>query len=318
HQDLRLYTVSSVDDATVCNDEKLASGSTAAYVSSAELFLQDTIFREDKPWPSVIWAPSNMIDSDEAPNLQISVLMDALPSSWRGTLVMLDQLYGYGYGWNTGNPTLGTLSGVKPVNEFSPATRDSGVERMERYRQRDPRVTFMSAFPIYQGRLFENEKSRIGERCYGCSIHYHYVSDGPNSPEAYGGAKMVHSAVTEMLANVLITKAVGTKAALRERTDTQSSDATSTAEERKADTRTFELCTDCPATLIPLHVKPSPLLKCATVSALPGNATVGKAWDDERCPSWCMAREPDRQASKGAGLVDVRVCETTSTGEDHA
>lgn len=55
---------------------------------------------------------------------------------------------------------------------------------------------------IYQGRLFENEKSRIGERCYGCSIHYHYVSDGPNSPEAYGGAKMVHSAVTEMLANV--------------------------------------------------------------------------------------------------------------------
>ncbi|CAB1114832.1 unnamed protein product [Ectocarpus sp. CCAP 1310/34] len=318
YQDLRLYTVSSVDDATVCNDEKLASGSTAAYVSSAELFLQDTIFRENKPWPSVIWAPSNMIDLDEAPNLQISVLMDALPSSWRGTLVMLDQLYGYGYGWNTGNPTLGTLSGVKPVNEFSPATGESGLERMERYRQQDPRVTFMSAFPMYQGRLFENEESRIGKRCYGCSIHYHYVSDDPNSPEAYGGAKMVHSAVTEMLANVLISKAVGTKAALRERAGTQSSDATSTAEERKADTRTFELCTDCPASLIPLHVKPSPLLKCDTVSALPGNATVGKAWDDERCPDWCMAREPERQASKGTGLVDVRVCETSSTGEGHS
>lgn len=31
---------------------------------------------------------------------------------------------------------------------------------------------------------------------------YHYISDGPSSPEAYGGAKMVHSAVTETLANV--------------------------------------------------------------------------------------------------------------------
>lgn len=65
--------MTSVEDATVCHDEKLASGSTAAYVSSAELFLKDTIFREGEAWPNVIWAPSNMIDSDEAPNLQISV-----------------------------------------------------------------------------------------------------------------------------------------------------------------------------------------------------------------------------------------------------
>ncbi|CAM9438074.1 unnamed protein product [Scytosiphon promiscuus] len=307
YQDLRLYTVTSVEDATVCNDEKLASGSTAAYVSSAELFLKDTIFREGGPWPTVVWAPSNMIDADEAPNLQISVLMDALPPSWTGTLVMMDHLYAYGYGWNTGNPTMATLRGVKPVNEFSPPTSDSGLARMDRYRQRDPRVTFMSAFPIYQARLFENERSRIGKRCYGCSIHYHFVSEGPDSPEAYGGAKMVHSAVTETLANIVLTKAVGSKEALYGRAATAS--ATVEAGERRTDVGTvFELCTDCPASLIPLHVKPKPLLVCDITSALPGNATVGQAWDNELCPDWCMAQNPDREASQGAGLVEVRVC----------
>lgn len=59
-------------------------------------------------------------------------------------------------------------------------------------------------FPqIYQAKLFENEMSRVGKRCYGCSIHYHYISE-TNSSEAYDGSKMVHSAVTEMIANVRI------------------------------------------------------------------------------------------------------------------
>eukprot|EP00903_Cladosiphon_okamuranus_P014398 g13366.t1 len=311
YQDLRLYTVTSVEDATVCNDEKLTSGSTAAYVSAAKLFLKDTIFREGGDWPNVIWAPSNMIDSDEAPNLQISVLMDALPPSWQGNLVMMDHLYGYGYGWNTGNPTMSTLSGVKPVNEFSPQTPDSGVGRMAQYRQRDPRVSFVSAFPIYQARLFENENSRMGQRCYGCSIHYHYISDGPSSPDSYGGAKMVHSAVTETLANLIISKAVGTKVALYNKaaTESPSSSAAAAEEKRRAEIETsFELCSDCPASLVPLHIKPVPRLQCDTTPALPGNASVGSAWDNELCPEWCMAAEPDRRVRIGSGFVDVRVC----------
>lgn len=63
----------SVEDSTVCNNEKLESGSTAAYVNSAQLFFERTIFQDDQPWPTVVWAPSNMVDLDEAPNVQISV-----------------------------------------------------------------------------------------------------------------------------------------------------------------------------------------------------------------------------------------------------
>ena len=104
-QDLRLYTVLTVEDATVCNDEKLASGSTAAYAGSAELFLKETIFREggggEEPgdergqgqggqaWPTVVFAPSNMVDSDEAPNLQISVRVPLVAIGGSGVPVCL-------------------------------------------------------------------------------------------------------------------------------------------------------------------------------------------------------------------------------------
>lgn len=54
---------------------------------------------------------------------------------------------------------------------------------------------------MYQAKLFENESTRDGVRRYGGSVHYHYMSSGANE-ESYGGAKMVHSTLIEMLSNV--------------------------------------------------------------------------------------------------------------------
>lgn len=56
--------------------------------------------------------------------------------------------FGQGHGWNTGNPTLEALNGVKPVNEHSVPSSDSGIGRMDRYRQRNPPTVFMSVFPV--------------------------------------------------------------------------------------------------------------------------------------------------------------------------
>lgn len=69
-----------MEDATVCNDERLESGSTAAYITSSRLFFEQTVFQEGQPWPDVIWAPSNMVDLNEASNVQISVSKNA--RSW--------------------------------------------------------------------------------------------------------------------------------------------------------------------------------------------------------------------------------------------
>lgn len=58
----------------MCNNEKLASGSTAVYVESCREFLASTVFKSDggTPWPTAILAPSNMEKSNKS-NLQTKV-----------------------------------------------------------------------------------------------------------------------------------------------------------------------------------------------------------------------------------------------------
>ena len=52
-----------------------------------------------------------------------------------------------------------------------------------------------------QANLFENQSTRHGKRKYGGRVHYHYMTSN-SSVEAYGGAKMVHSTMTEMISNL--------------------------------------------------------------------------------------------------------------------
>ena len=54
---------------------------------------------------------------------------------------------------------------------------------------------------MYQSKLYENQNTRGGKRWYGGSQHYHFMTSN-SSVEAYGGAKMVHSTMTEMISNV--------------------------------------------------------------------------------------------------------------------
>ena len=60
-------------DATICNNEKLQSGSSASFVRSCKHFLDWEIFQEGSDWPSVIMAPSQMINEEDAANLAIEV-----------------------------------------------------------------------------------------------------------------------------------------------------------------------------------------------------------------------------------------------------
>eukprot|EP00904_Undaria_pinnatifida_P003351 jgi/Undpi1/13016/HiC_scaffold_8.g02679.m1 len=212
-KDFRLYTVAEKGDSTICNNEKLQSASTAAYVSSCKDFLDKVVFEEGTHWPTVIMALSNLVDDEGASNMPIEVMMEALPTNWDGSLVMVDHMAGFGNHWNQGNPTMTNLKDVDMTYHEIPNTGDFGLGKMARYQEQDPRVTFMSVFPMYQAKLFENESTRDGVRRYGGSVHYHYMSSGANE-ESYGGAKMVHSTLIEMLSNIVIGKAVGTKQAL--------------------------------------------------------------------------------------------------------
>eukprot|EP00904_Undaria_pinnatifida_P003348 jgi/Undpi1/13013/HiC_scaffold_7.g02677.m1 len=302
-RDFRLYTVVGAEDATVCNNEKLESGSTAAYVRSCKHFLDWVVFKEEENWPSLIMAPSNMVDSDTAPNLPIEVVMAALPETWRGKLLMVDHMAGFANHWAEVNPTRTALDDVDITYHRQPHTIDNGLGKMARYQEQDPRTSFMSMFPMGQAKLYENQNTRHGKRQYAGSVHYHYMSSN-SSVEAYGGAKMVHSTITEMISNILFAKIVGTKAALY-------ADAAQQYTPADGSTffgDTFTMCTDCPSGLLPFHVKPNPNPVCEKLKALPGDAPKGQVWDNELCPDWCLATAPVSQKATESGPVDVRVC----------
>ena len=59
------------EDEIICNDEKLVSGSTAAFVRSCEKFMSYTVFGADQLWPSTILAPAFL--HTDGPNVAIEV-----------------------------------------------------------------------------------------------------------------------------------------------------------------------------------------------------------------------------------------------------
>lgn len=70
---MRLWTVDRKVESVECNNAKLVSGSTTAYIRSARDFLKSTVFQEGQPWPAVIAAPLFLRDDDQSPNCPIEV-----------------------------------------------------------------------------------------------------------------------------------------------------------------------------------------------------------------------------------------------------
>ncbi|CBJ32277.1 expressed unknown protein [Ectocarpus siliculosus] len=304
YQDMRLYQVSGKTDSVVCNNEKLTSGSTSAFVHSAKDFLASTVFRDGTQWPATILAPSYLVPEKNV-NHMIEVLMDSLPPSWEGKLLFVDHMAGFSIHWTQGNPTRAALKDVRITATGRTPTDDVALRKMDGYQTQDPRVSFMSAFPMYQAKLFENERSRQGIRHYGASIHYHYMSSTTSDPEAHNGTTMVHSTMTEMLANIMLGQAVETKAELY----AKAAASTGGSEQERADVgKSFQVCSDCPRQMLPVHVKPIPEPVCEIVESLPGNAETGEVWDGELCPDWCMKQAPVSQKETQSGPVDVREC----------
>ncbi|CAM9938670.1 unnamed protein product [Ectocarpus sp. 4 AP-2014] len=304
----RIILFNSVD-SLVCNNEKLVSGSTSAFIHSAEQFLASTIFREGGPWPTVVMAPSNLFPSNkEGTQFSVEVLMDALPPSWEGKLSFVDHMAGFEVLWREENPTMTALEDVRMWYLGSSPDDDNGLGKMDGYETQDPRVSFMSVFPMYQAKLFENQESNNGIngiRRFAASHHFHYVSSDASDPETRNGTVMVHSTITEMLANVMIGRAVETKAKLYAKA------AASTDETRKMNAevgKSFQVCSDCPSALLPFHVKAIPESVCEIVESLPGHAKTGEVWTGSLCPDWCMTQAPVSQSKTESGVVEVRRC----------
>ncbi|CAN0367600.1 unnamed protein product, partial [Ectocarpus sp. 12 AP-2014] len=80
--------------------------------------------------------------------LTYQVLMDALPPSWSGKLSFVDHMAGFEVLWKEENPTMTALEDVRMWYLGSSPDDDNGLGKMDGYETRDPRVTFMSVFPV--------------------------------------------------------------------------------------------------------------------------------------------------------------------------
>lgn len=70
---MRLKSFSSEEDVIVCHNSKLASGGSAAYVSAADQFLRNYIFREGSHWPDVIVSSGYLTTDMRRGNLSVKV-----------------------------------------------------------------------------------------------------------------------------------------------------------------------------------------------------------------------------------------------------
>ncbi|CAN0067961.1 unnamed protein product [Ectocarpus sp. 4 AP-2014] len=299
-------------DSVVCNNEKLATESTSALIHSAGQFLASTVFPDGGPWPTMMMASSALIPTrEEGTQFSVEVLMDALPPSWEGKLLFVEQMAGFGYYWREENPTVTALKDARIWYKHMAPDDDNRLGKMDGYQTRDPRVSFMSLFPMYQAKLFENGQSRDGIRRYGSSQHFHYVSKDASAPETRNGTVMVHSTITEMLANIMFGRVVHTKANLYAKA------AASNDEIRRISAevgKSFQVCTDCPSALLPFHVKPIPEPVCEIFESLPGDVQPGDVWSGNLCPDWCMEQAPVSQTKTESDVVNVRAC-SGNTGQ---
>ncbi|CAM9548864.1 unnamed protein product [Ectocarpus sp. 12 AP-2014] len=243
--------------------------------------------------------------------LTYQVLMDAIPPTWKGKLLFVDQMAGFGNYWTEENPTMTALENVGiRFNRMSPDD-DNGLGKMDGYQTRDSRVSFMSVFPMYQAKLFENQRSRNGSRHFAGSQHFHYVSTDASTPETRNGTIMVHSTITEMLANIMFGRAVTTKANLY----AEAAASTDGIRKMYAEVgKSFQVCSDCPGALLPFHVKAIPKPVCEIFESLPGDAKTSEVWTGSLCPDWCMEQAPVSQTKTESDVVNVRRC-SGSTGQ---
>jgi hypothetical protein len=70
--------------------------------------------------------------------------------------------------------------------------------------------------------------------------------------------------------------------------------------------RNVTICTDCPFSLLPFHIKVKPDLSCT--DQMVERNTSNLSWGIRPCPASCLEKPPVGVQDTQSGPVDVRVC----------
>mmetsp|Transcript_34455 Transcript_34455/g.75407 ORF Transcript_34455/g.75407 Transcript_34455/m.75407 type:complete len:634 (-) Transcript_34455:262-2163(-) len=162
----------------------------------------------------------------------------------------------------------------------------------------DKRVRIIDLYQLASGMRYNTESLDRIRR----SQHQHRWCN-----ETASGTQ-VCSNVTEALANLLIGRAVAPQGKHHWKQRQQ-------AAGKHPVKQKVRICTDCPASLLPFHIKPKPDLTC-TSGPLMHADKVGPVWNTPPCPSECLKTMPTGGAKTQSGMVDIRVCDLNSTKDN--
>jgi hypothetical protein len=227
-----------------------------------------TMFAEHMHWPDVIYIAG-------ASGKLLLKLMALIPFSWDGRVVL-------GYGG---------LSGMRDIFNAQVFQESLATSKVLSETLNDTRVQFLDTDHMISAMRLQTEQvGRIGG-----SQHFHRF--------CREGDLFVCSNVTETLALFLLGVVLNPDGNTKNTWPKHTTAASGITQEPPVP----RICTDCPAGLLPFHIKPVPDLTCHRGSYVTVEK-VGEVWSD-LCPSFCMKMPPNGTTWTQSGFVDVRKCD---------
>ena len=280
-----------------CHNNKLVKNAGSSFITNATKLWEEIFQQDESDWPSVIYFHTGFARaySHNDPNrfifdYHVKLFVDMLPPTWQGTMF---------------------------IGDFTLSGRDGGYVNMLHYKEylkdindmvnllgNDPRVRWIDGHGISKEmRMYSQE----GEEYLSWSQHFHNycTNTGIN-----GEAMTVCSNVTEMMGQLLLGHALGTKADFMEQ-----------VKRTPSDSGALTWCHACPECLLPFAIVPYPNMTCVRGPMLPHKnivscsnrrEEVGSAPDRNReplsCPLSCLEQEVTSEFRSESDTVFVRQC----------
>jgi hypothetical protein len=298
YQDTRthLCNVNEVPGTITCHDRAIAVGS--GFLKNATEMI-NVLFANHSEQPQVVVLWSGVANKDlivnsstyylqNEPQEQMkatSVILSAIPRDWNGTIYL----------------TSGMMDAKD--DEIHQSQYENYVKNLQWFQTylNDPRVRMLDVYRLATDmKLYDEEPGKI----HG-STHFHRWCNEKhwNRNDNTTDSLRVCSNVTEVLANLVLGRAIaplGKAHRFRGNNDIDNTAITSTRRE-------LEICTDCPAKLMPFHIIPRPQLECSAGHFIP-TKVAGPSFDNH-CPATCLNTTPVGEVMTQSGRpVKERVC----------
>jgi hypothetical protein len=323
YQDARthLCNVHDIPGTVTCHGDAIAAGS--GFLQNATDMVQVLFSANHKnEWPQVVVLWSGVLNKDLIVNSTstyylhnephehmqaTSVILASFPRDWNGTLYL----------------TSGMMDAKD--DEITSNDYENYIQNLQWFQSylNDTRVRMLDVYRLAADMRLHNEQPG---KIHG-STHFHrwcndlyytYNSDNDDDDDkttttnrTTTSTMRVCSNVTEALANLVIARAVapwGKKAYQDTIRNSDSNKNTSSIVVRE-----LEVCTDCPAKLMPFHIIPHPQLECTTGAFIAPANVAGPAFDNH-CPKTCMATRPVGKVMTQSGFIMERICIPNTAG----